>query len=255
MRRTIWIPGGLLLVSTLPLLFGATTEAPKSTRLAALPPLTLTNKAQVKLGFDVLEVGSSGVDAVDVYVTTDDGLNWERMPGEPDVSLPTRPDAKGTVHGTVTVSLPREGIVYGYYLVVKNRAGRGERCPHAGVPPQLRVEMDQTPPEARLFAPQPVPNAQDSLLLTWEAEDRNLTPEPVTLEWAPSTGGPWAFIGGPRLPNTGHLIWTIPTGAPSTVYFRLTVRGGAGNVAVAQTQQPVVIDLKEPRVANVVIEH
>jgi hypothetical protein len=255
MRRTIWIPGGLLLVSALPFLFGAATTTSQSAPIIPAPPLTLTNKAQVKLGFDVLEVGSSGVDAVDVYVTTDDGVTWERVPGEPDVSLPTRPDAKGTVHGTVTVSLPREGKIYGYYLVVKNRAGRGQQCPHAGVPPQLRVELDQTPPEARLFAPQPVPNAQDSLLLTWEAEDRNLLHEPVTLEWAASTSGPWVFIGGPRLPNTGNLIWTIPAGAPSTVYLRLTVRDGAGNVAVAQTQQPVVIDLKEPRVANVVIEH
>jgi hypothetical protein len=217
--------------------------------------LTLTNKAQVKLGFDVLDIGTSGLEAVEVYVTTDDGKTWEKMLGEPAVSLPATPDGKGTIHGSVTVSLPREGIAYGYYLIVKSPASRGKQVPRTGDAPQVRIELDQTPPEARIFAPQPLPNSSDTLVLTWEAQDRNLADNPVTLEWAARASGPWAYIGSSKLANTGKLTWKLPPGAPSMVYLRLTVRDGAGNIAVAQTQKPVVIDLKEPRVANVAIEH
>jgi hypothetical protein len=248
------IPGGLLLVAALPLLLGADRAAAKSAHPAPLPPLTLTNKTQVKLGFDVLDIGTSGLESVEVYVTTDEGKTWEKMPGEPAVSLPAPPDAKGTIHGNVMVSLNKEGVVHGYCLIVKSRAGRGKQIPTAGDPPQVRIELDQTPPEARIFAPQPIPNTPDTLMLTWEAEDRNLAAEPVTLEWAASTCGPWQFIGSSRLTNTGKMIWKVPAGAPSMVHLRLTVRDGAGNIAVAQTQKPVVIDLKEPRVANVAIE-
>jgi hypothetical protein len=33
---------------------------------------------------------------------------------------------------------------------------------------------------------------------------------------------------------------------PPAVYFRLTARDQAGNLAAAQTPQPVVVDLKKP---------
>jgi hypothetical protein len=43
----------------------------------------------------------------------------------------------------------------------------------------------------------------------------------------------------------------VPEDTPPKVYLRLSVRDTAGNVAVAQTPQPVLIDLTEPEVGNV----
>jgi hypothetical protein len=230
---------------------GPSTTAPMPPRLGALPPLKIINKKQVKLDFNVVKYGPSGLGSVDVYVTTDEGANWAKSEGTPEVSLPVSGEVRNTapVRGSVTVQLPREGIVYGFYLVVKSRAGRGKPAPTPGTPPQVRIEVDTTMPLAELFKPQADESGRrDSLTLIWKAEDKNLAANPVTLEWAANKNGPWEFIGDPQLPNTGRYSWQIGDRVPPKVFLRLTVRDTAGNVAVAQTSEPVLIDLSEPEV-------
>jgi hypothetical protein len=215
-------------------------------------PLQIVNKRQVKLGFGVGKFGPSGLGTVEVYVTTDDGATWEKSPADPNVSLPVTSEVRGQapVRGTVTVNLPRDGVVYGFYLVVKSRAGLGKPPPHSGVPPQVRIEVDTTLPTAELYAPMPDPASRDRLILSWKAEDRNLAPNPVSLEWAPAATGPWSFIGEPQLPNSGRYQWQVPANVPPKVYLRLSVRDQAGNNAIAQTDQPVLIDLQEPELVG-----
>jgi hypothetical protein len=215
----------------------------------ALPTLQIVNKRQVKLGFNVSRFGPSGLGTVDVYITTDEGATWQKSAADPNVSLPVSPErGAGPVRGTVTVSLPREGVAFGFYLVVKSRAGLGADPPRPGDPPHVRIELDTTPPDAQLMAPTPAPGHHDSLVLSWKAEDRNLAHTPVSLEWSPNANGPWTFIGDAQLPNSGKYIWTINEQVPPKVYLKLTVRDVAGNVAVAQTSQPVLIDLFKPEV-------
>ncbi len=221
----------------------------------SLPSLQIVNRAQVKLGFDVTKFGPSGIGAVEVYQTMNEGSTWEKLPGEPQVSLPVSPDPKGMVRGNVTIPLSREGVTYGFYLVVKSKAGLGKPPPSAGAPPHIRVEMDTTAPEAKLYAPQPAPDRPDSLVLSWEAKDRNLAANPVSLEWAPNPAGPWTFIGDSQLPNTGRYLWTVPGNMPPQVYLRLTVRDTAGNAAVAKTDRAVLIDLAVPEAGNFIVEH
>lgn len=220
----------------------------------SLPALQIVNKAQVKLGFDVTKFGPSGIGTVEVYQTMNEGSTWEKLPGEAQVSLPVSPDPKGMVRGNVTIPLAREGVTYGFYLVVKSKAGLGKPPPCAGAPPHIRVEMDSTAPEAKLFAPQPTPDRPDSLVLSWEAKDRNLAANPVSLEWAPNPAGPWTFIGDSQLPNTGRYIWTVPGNMPPQVYLRLTVRDTAGNAAVAKTDRAVLIDLSVPEAQNFTVD-
>jgi hypothetical protein len=221
-----------------------------------LPTLQYVNKRQVKLGFNVTRIGPSGLGGVDVYITTDEGATWEKSSADPNVSLPLTPDTHGgsPVHGTVTVALQKESVVYGFYLVIKSKAGRGKPPPRPGDMPQTRIEMDTTAPVATLRAPQPTPGRQDSLILTWDAEDRNLAQNPISLEWSKTANGPWEFIGDAQLPNTGKYTWVLREGVPHMVYLRLTVRDIAGNVAVAQTDQPVLIDLVDPEIVTTGVE-
>lgn len=230
----------------------ASTTAPMPSR-GALTPLRIVNQRQVKLGFDVARFGPSGLGTVDVYVTGDEGATWEKQLGDPVVSLPVSPEMHGQtpVKGTVTVQLPSEGKIYGFYLVVKSRAGLSKPAPRPGEAPQVRLECDTTQPSAYLYAPQPDPARPTSLVLTWKAEDRNLAPNPVSLEWSDKPTGPWEFIGDAQLPNTGRYTWQVPTKIPPKVYLKLTVRDTAGNVAVAQTGEPVLIDLTVPEVGGV----
>jgi len=216
----------------------------------SLPAVQIVNKRQVKLEFEVAKFGPSGLGSVDVYVTIDDGQTWEKSPIDANANLPLVPDARGgtPVRGSVTVPLNREGVIHGFYIVVKNRAGHGKPAPERGYSPQIRVEADLTPPEAKLFGPQPDSTKRDTLLLTWEAFDRNLAPNPISLEWAPKKDGPWTHIGPDMLENTGKFAWEVPANIPPNVFLRLSVRDKAGNIALAQTMEPVLIDFSEPEV-------
>jgi hypothetical protein len=218
----------------------------------ALPPLRIVNKKQVKIDFDVTDYGPSGVGSVDVYVTTDEGATWELTKAEPG-TMPVVGDGKGSgpLTGSVSALLPKDGVIYGFYLVVKSRAGLGQDPPRSGDVPQLRVELDTLPPKAELYAPQPESGRGDVLRLAWWAEDRNLATNPVTLEWAAQKEGPWEFIGDAQLPNSGKFSWTVPQKIPPQVYLRLTVRDTAGNTAIAQTPNPVMIDLNKPKPSNI----
>jgi hypothetical protein len=222
-------------------------------RVGALPPLRIVNKKLVKLDFEVAEYGPSGVGSVDVYVTTDEGANWELTKPEPGTALPVSGDVKsmGPLTGSVSVLLPRDGVIYGFYLVLKNRAGLGQPPPRGGDTPQLRVELDTTPPKAEMYAPVAEPSRHDALILSWWAEDRNLATNPVTIEWSAQREGPWEFIGEPQLPNTGKFSWQLPGKIPPKVFLRLTVRDTAGNTAIAQTAESILIDVKAPVLGTV----
>jgi hypothetical protein len=227
----------------------------------ALPPLRIVNKRQVQLDFDVARFGPSGLGSVDVYVTLDEGATWEKSPVDPGAILPAVTDNRAgsvPVHGSVTVHLNKEAAAYGFYIVVKSRAGLGKPAPQKGEPPQVRLEVDTTLPEAELYSPQPDPSKRDALVLTWRAADRNLAPNPITLEWAERREGKWQVIGEPEMPNaggtggaTGRYVWQVPEKVPPKVYLRLTVRDTAGNVAVAQTSEPILVDLSVPEVTNI----
>jgi hypothetical protein len=145
---------------------------------------------------------------------------------------------------SLTIDVPGEGR-YGFYLVVRSGVGLGKPPPQAGEPPQMRLEVDTTPPQAEVYQLKPAPGQRDALVVSWSARDANLTDKPITLEWAERRDGRWESIGG-ELPNTGSFIWKVPGTVPPRVFLRLTVRDSAGNVGVAETPEPVTVDLNEP---------
>ncbi len=224
-----------------------------STPSAAPPPLQIIKEKRVTLEYTVANFGASGIRNVELYVTRDEGQHWQLSEGMPNAGLPMPADsqAPGTpVKQTLTVDLQGEGI-YGFYLVVKSGAGLGKPPPQSGTLPQMRVELDTTPPEAVLYNPVPEPGRRDALLMSWDASDRHLGPKPVTLEWAASPDGDWKVIGERDMANTGRYVWAVPPGVPPRVFFRLTVRDLAGNVSIAETKEAILIDLSEPEVVHV----
>jgi hypothetical protein len=235
------------------------TFAPEAAR-GALPPVQIVNKREVRIEFEVAKFGPSGLGGADVYVTLNEGATWERWPREVPVTLPPLTESHGSVpvRGSVMVQLEREAITYGFIVAVKSKAGRARPAPKPGEPPRIRVELDATVPKAEMYEPRPDPRQPDTLILTWNAVDRHLPGEPVSLEWAERKEGPWSSIGGEHLPNTiaaglppmdrvtGACSWRLPERMPDRVYLRLTVQDQAGNRAVAETANPVLIDLSVP---------
>ena len=48
-------------------------------------------------------------------------------------------------------------------------------------------------------------------------------------------------------------VWQVPADIPPRVYLRLVVRDLAGNEAIGQTAEPVLVDLNEPEVKPIQI--
>src|SRR5262249_54507256 len=89
------------------------------------------------------------------------------------------------------------------------------------------------------------PRRRDALLLTWNASDRNLAPNPITLQWSERPDGPWHIIAA-DLTHSGRYTWQLPPNLPIRVYLRLLVHDTAGNTGVDDTPEPVLMDLHEP---------
>jgi hypothetical protein len=220
-----------------------------------LPPMQIVNSTQVQLDYQIEGMGSSGIGKADLWMTRDDGRTWQYF--GPDQQLSNEGDTSahaGITGRSMTVDLPGEGT-YGFTIVVQSRAGLGRKPPMAGELPEIRVEVDTTPPEIYLFAPQADPKQHDVLVLTWSVTDKNLMASPITLQWSEQRDNNWRTIAE-NLPNqapvggdpkvTGRYVWRVPPGVPPRVFLRLLARDTAGNVSCAETPRPELIDLKEP---------
>jgi hypothetical protein len=229
----------------------APVATPPRTPRGPLPPVQMVKKRQVTIDYEVTKYGPSGIKSVELYVTRDDGRTWQRCDGEDNITVPLPGDGRGALASfkrSLTVELQADGL-YGFYLVVRSGAGLGKPPPQSGVDaPQIRIEVDTTAPKADLFEPRPHPTRRDSLVLNWTASDNKLGPTPITLQWAERPDGDWQTIGGNELPNTGEYVWQVPANVPPHVFLRLLVRDLAGNESVAQTAQPILVDLNEPEV-------
>lgn len=239
-------PGGLPIPS--PMERSASPDRGFVDTQANSPAVKIVKVREVRIDFMVGKVGPSGLGNADVYVTLDKGVSWQKMPGEVPISLPPNAETHGSeVTGSVSVQLPKEGVIYGFIVSAKSKAGLAPPPPRPNDPPQALVELDTTVPNGQLFRPQPDPSQANTLVLAWEVKDRNLTDKPITLEWAEHKDGPWNIIGEGPLPNTGQFSWHLPDHLPPRVYLRMTMRDLAGNESRAQADKPELIDLSVPQ--------
>jgi hypothetical protein len=247
-------PGGLPIAQDAMHSPGAAGSSAESSTTGS--PVQIVSARRVRLDFTVDKVGPSGLGNADIYVTLDKGQTWKKMPG--DVPITTAPNADNhgseSVSGSVSVELPAEGVMYGFIVAAKSKAGLAPAPPKHGDGPEALVELDTTAPKGQLFKPQPDPSQPNTLLLAWEAKDRNLADKPITLEWAEQKGGPWTGIGEGPLPNTGQYAWRLPDHLPPRVFLRLTMSDVAGNKSQAQTDKPELIDLSVPQTKIIHVE-
>jgi hypothetical protein len=221
-----------------------------------LPKMEYVNTNHITLDYEVDKIGASGIGGVELYVTRDDGNTWQMLTRENLDGRASPEPAPGAspLKRSITAELPGEGR-YGLYLVVRNGVGVGRQAPRNGDRPQMRVEVDLTPPEGTLYGLQLAPGQRDSVIVSWSAKDANLTDKPIRLEWAERKNGPWEPIGEGDLPNTGRFVWKLPAKIPGRVYLKMTITDLAGNTGVAESADQVTIDLNEPEVKSLSISH
>jgi hypothetical protein len=193
----------------------------------------LLNTTHAAIEYRIDQVGPSGVGKVELYVTPDQGRTWRRACEDADRRSPAE------------IDLPGEGL-FGVRLVVTNGNGFGGKPPVSGDVPTSWIEIDTTSPFAQVREVEPVVNSDGTLELRWTASDKNLSAEPVSLYCSPNRTGPWQVIAR-NVRNEGVYRWAFPRNLGGQFFFRVEVADLAGNVARAESNQPLVLDMTEPR--------
>jgi len=192
----------------------------------------LVNSTDITLDYRVERVGPSGIGKVDIWITHDQGNSWRRLAEESPRKSP------------FPVALPGEGL-FGLRLVASNGNGFGGNPPRPGDDAHFWVEVDTTSPLVQLGNIDP--NSEGgNLVICWNAQDRNLNGNPITL-WCRGDGdSTWQLIAR-NLKNTGQHRWQFPRDKGDRFYLRVEACDEAGNKCHAETPTPIVLDMIEPQ--------
>jgi len=214
-----------------------------ATGSGAAPPsdgpvgLIMVNTKRIQLDFDIQDVGSSKVKAVEVWYTQD-GHRWQKTPKD---AAPEPP---------YYVDVPAEGR-YGFTLIARSGVGLALPAPKDGDAPQVWVEVDVTKPDVKVLGVE-VGRGPDTGYITvrWNATDKHLAANPVTISYAEASAGAspqWQPITTAPVPNDGRYVWRMPEGLPPLILVRVEAVDQAGNVGAAETTSPVSTDLSIPK--------
>ena len=209
-------------------------ESPAATQPAASQPGYRTvNSRRFHIDYRIDDIGPSGVGAVDLFVTQNNGQKWYRYGIDDDRRSPFE------------VEVPGDGI-YGFSIRVASGAGLADAPPEPGEEPEIVIVVDSSPPVVQLFPLQQGTGPDTNrILITWEAADQKLADRPVALSYSANPNGPWEPISD-WLPNSGRFVWQVGQGIPARLYVRLIARDAAGNIARVDTPNPVLVDLARP---------
>jgi hypothetical protein len=196
-------------------------------------------KRSFQLDYTIENVGPSAVKNVEVWETRDT-RSWRRYSD----------DAKDK--GPYTVTVRAEGR-YGYTLIPRSGVGLSEKPPQVGDQPQIWIEVDETKPVVRLISVD-VGRGADSgkLKITWNALDKHLKAQPITILYSQTAEGPWTELAG-KLENTRSYV-ASSEGLPFEFFLRVEASDEAGNVGSDQTRATVKVDLKVPKISGVKVK-
>jgi len=192
----------------------------------------MVNSKRISLNYEVKEKGRSGVSAVELWYTQD-GRSWQKYDEKP-------------YNPPYVIDVSDEGL-YGFTLVVRSGVGLSERPPQVGDPPQAWVEVDLTKPVVRLQGVE-VGRGADSgkLTILYQANDKNLARQPITLSYAESAAGTWKPIAA-GVENNGRYVWQMPQDVPYQFLVRVEAVDRAGNAGSDETPKAVAVDLTLPK--------
>lgn len=207
-----------------------TTLDPRETldlkRLAERSVIRHSDSNRFSLDFEIEAIGGRGVEAIELYGTTDGGITWNRWGTDPDKASPFDIETKG------------EGI-FGFQIVVVAANGLTSPRPLSGDAPDIVVVVDQTEPEVSITgARYGEADRAGSLVIAYRCQDQYLMSRPITLSFSDTPEGPWTTIAA-GLRNLGDYVWPADPQLPRQIYLRIDATDQAGNVGSYVLDQPV----------------
>jgi hypothetical protein len=132
-----------------------------------------------------------------------------------------------------------EGI-YGFRVVIVGKNGLASQTPRPGDLADLWVGVDTKKPKVEITSAAYGTDAYAGQLdIRWTATDDYFGPRPITLAFSEQRDGPWTTIAS-GLGNGGQYHWRVDASTPAKFFLRVEARDEAGNVAYAQTDEPLV---------------
>jgi hypothetical protein len=197
-------------------------------------PFRFSDSNRFSLEYELEAVGASGVEAVELYGSTDAGETWKRWGSDPDRSSPFDIETKG------------EGV-FGFKVVVLGNNGLASPRPLPGDDPDIAVIVDQTLPQVRITSARyGEGDRTGSLVIRYECSDDNLMSRPVRISFSKSMEGPWTTIAA-GLRNDGLYVWPADPRLPPKIYLRVDATDQAGNTASYVLDQPIATVGLAPR--------
>mgnify|MGYP003339901529 CR=1 FL=1 len=136
--------------------------------------------------------------------------------------------------------------------------GAGKRAPDPApdAPAMVLVEVDTTPPYAKIKSVEVLPGDSRGprVEITWEATDRNLMSRPVSLEYAlDKKAVQWQPIAlqieNNLTKESGRYSWYVPDEKLWRFYVRIRAVDKAANTGEHIYEQEVLVDLERPEAA------
>lgn len=207
---------------------------PGPSSLISRVPMRYSDSERFSLEYELEAVGSQGVEAIELYGSTDEGRSWTLWGRDPDRKSPFDIET-------------REEGVFGYRIVVVGGNGLASPRPQAGETPDIVVVVDKKQPDVRLTgAKYGEGDRIGALVVLYECSDANLMPRPITLSFSPNLDGPWTTIAA-GLSNDGDYVWPADPQLPRQFYLRVDATDQAGNVGTYILDQPIDAQGLAPR--------
>lgn len=229
---------------------------------SAVPSLHYVNNKTVTLSVNAT-VGPSGLTRATLW-WADDKLVWQKWKQEKGPMQPppvTSPDKPRVIPVDFEFVAEKEGL-HNFVIVVQNHLHNSRPDPKNGQAGEIQVMVDTLPPTVEIISTQVSKNGDRGAVvdIRWRAQDPNIAPTPIKLEYAPvnpdrpAEAGGWKAIAPDWVENTGQYTWTVPTGEAHKFKIRVTAKDRAGNEASSDTKEPVNTDLFRPGVEAVDIK-
>ena len=197
-------------------------------------PIQIIGSKRFRLNYGIDSIDPSGVARVDLWMTRDDGTNWQAWGSDPDNRSP------------FPVEVQEEGR-YGFKIVVHSKDGLTGQGPSTGDDPDMWILIDTQSPLARITS---VPYGRGSeagrLVINYSVSDKFLTLRPIVLAFSPNPQGPWDVIGE-GLRNEGRYVWKPTPDVPDRIFLRIDALDKAGNVGVHILSQAIDVSGLVPR--------